>query len=113
MLCRDACDRLGPCERSTFTVGIEICFAPGWQTIQALLSFPFGSRILRVHIQAIGASVNLRGAHFDQVQQRTVQSLKVVDAFFQPKHGGVNRRAEFQCDTFFHSFLSPVRLTKG
>jgi len=50
---------LGPAERGAFTIGIARSLAPGRQQVEALLGFSVFARIYRMHIEAVGAAIDL------------------------------------------------------
>jgi hypothetical protein len=49
-------------------------FRPRVERVQALFRFAHGPSIQRMHVQAVGASVDLRGPHLDQVEQLVLQA---------------------------------------
>src|SRR5688572_25993552 len=65
---------LGPLEGGAFAVGVVRGFAPGVQAVEALLAFAGGAGVLPVHVDAIGAAVDLGGAQLDHVQQGLVEA---------------------------------------
>jgi hypothetical protein len=45
---------------------------PGVEQIEALLGLAAGARFARMHMDAIGAAIDLRGASLDQIDRRMV-----------------------------------------
>src|SRR5581483_2483386 len=68
----------GPFQRRAFAVREERGFPPDYQRVEALLGFAAGSRVLRVHVYAVGAAIHLRRAHLHQINQCRVEA-GVVD----------------------------------
>src|SRR5712664_312574 len=64
---RDKRDGLGPGEGGAFAVGEEGSLSPGFESVEALLGFSGGAGVDGMHVQAISTPVDLRGAHFDQM----------------------------------------------
>src|SRR3712207_3923597 len=56
----DERDGLGPLERRPLASRVERRFPPGVQGVEALLALAEGARVLRVHVYAEGAAVDLR-----------------------------------------------------
>ena len=66
---RDLCNGLGPGEGRAFAVGEEGSLAPGFEGVQALLGFAGGAGVEGMHVEAVGATVDLRGTHFDEMEE--------------------------------------------
>ena len=64
---RDKRDGFGPGESGAFAVGEEGSLASGFESVEALLGFSSGAGVDGMHVQAISTPVDLRGAHFDQM----------------------------------------------
>src|SRR3977135_642583 len=69
MRVRNARDRLGPFERGALAIAEERRLPPGVEGVDALLGFAREARLLRVHVEAIGAAVDLRRADLDELEQ--------------------------------------------
>src|SRR5215472_2599633 len=65
----DERQRLGPSQRCAFAVGKERRFPPGVESTEPLFGFAIGTGVLGMHVDAIGAAVDLGGAHPDQLDQ--------------------------------------------
>ena len=63
-----------PCERRTFALREERRFFPHINGIQPLLRFACRSGILRVHVHAVGTTVDLRGAQSHQLKQCRIET---------------------------------------
>ena len=104
---RDERDCLRPFQRGAFAIGIKRSFAPGVQLVQPLLGLAKRPRVFGVHIDAISAAVDLRRAHFQQMDQFVVEPAG-RDVSLQRKQGllcflGVVRKF----DSLLHGFSSP------
>jgi hypothetical protein len=63
-----------PGQRGALAVGKEGSLAPGFKRVQALLGFTRGASVDRMHVEAVRAAVDLRGAHFDEVHEFWVET---------------------------------------
>src|SRR5690242_8669961 len=97
MVLRDQRNRLSPRQSRLFTFGIKRRLPPRWQTIQPLFGFALRARVLGVHVEAEGATVDLRSAHADQFQQRGFQARGFANVGFEGQHGLIHTtvRTEF------------------
>jgi hypothetical protein len=94
----------GPGERGAFAVGEEGRLAPGVEGVEALLGFSGSTRVDGMHVQAISTAVDLRGAHFDEMDELGLEAA-FGDVFFQGKHGVERALGEFSVvDTWLHGF---------
>ena len=59
--------RLGPAERGTLPIGVAGGLAPSRQQVDTLLGFSVLARMHRMHIEAVGAAVDLGGTNFHKV----------------------------------------------
>nr|KGD11541.1 hypothetical protein DO63_5965 [Burkholderia pseudomallei] len=73
VIVRDERHRLGPFERRAFAVGEERRFAPDDDRREAALGFAVLARVARVHVDAVRAAVDLRGAQPHELDQRRLQ----------------------------------------
>jgi hypothetical protein len=64
---RDPLHRLRPDERRPLAISIERAFAPRVEHKQPLLALAALPRLARMHMEAIGAAVDLRGARLDEL----------------------------------------------
>src|SRR5579875_105176 len=60
-------DRFGPAEGRPLAVAVEGRLAPGVQLDQPLYCLARRPGVLRVHVEAVSAAVDLGGAHLDQL----------------------------------------------
>ena len=67
-------DGLGEAQRGALASGEERCLPPRRQGVQALLGLADGAGVLGVHVDAVGAAVELRGADADQLAQPVVDA---------------------------------------
>src|SRR5207244_7376937 len=65
---------LCPCERGPFPVCVERGLAPGGKAIESLLGFAARAGIFRMHVDAIGAAVELGGTSPDQIEEARLES---------------------------------------
>src|SRR5262249_18665813 len=72
----DQRQRFGPGQRGAFPRGVEGRLAPRVELVETLLALTLGARLLRVHVDAIGAAVDLRGAHLDQKEKRAIEAAR-------------------------------------
>src|SRR5580704_14107480 len=70
----DQSDGLGPCQGCALLIGVERRFAPGIELIEPLLRFAESAGVFRMHVDAVGASVDLRGAHFHEVDEIVLEA---------------------------------------
>src|SRR5262245_5027426 len=61
----DESDGVRPGQSRTLTIVEERCFAPGVERVDSLLRFAGSAGILGMHVDAEGASVDLRGPDLD------------------------------------------------
>src|SRR3546814_7819087 len=74
----DAGQRLGPGQGGPLAVGIERALAPGIEQIDGFFAFTHLSCLGRVHVDAIGAAVDLRRPYlheFDQARFETALEI--------------------------------------
>src|SRR5207237_6307075 len=62
----DAGQGLGPLQGGAFTVAVVRALAPGVQAVDALRRLAAGEQVLGVHVDAVGAAVDLAGAQLHQ-----------------------------------------------
>jgi len=78
---RDLRYGFGPGEGGAFAVREEGSLAPSLECVEALLGFADGSGVEGMHVEAISAAVDLRGAHSDEVEELGVESA-LCNVFF-------------------------------
>jgi hypothetical protein len=84
-------DRLSPGERGALARTVERRLAPGIEQIKALPALSFGPGFAGMHVDAIGATVYLRGSRLDQIEQRLAAGrLKAVLTSFRPSEFAIN-----------------------
>src|SRR5258706_11221690 len=66
---RDLRYGFGPGEGGALAVGEEGSLTPGFERVEALLGFSDGAGVDGMHVEAVTATVDLRGAHFDKVDE--------------------------------------------
>src|SRR5581483_3219707 len=89
--------------------GVERRFAPGVEQIDALLALAALAQGLAVHVQAIGAAVDLRRAHLDQLDQLRAERglVQVALDLAQGPHPGRGQLVSVQA-VGAHSLLLPL-----
>src|SRR5262249_56955433 len=55
-------------------LGVAGCFAPGRQQVDALLGLALAAGFGRMHVDAVGAAVDLRGADLDEFHQARLEA---------------------------------------
>src|SRR5690606_8101608 len=102
-------DRFGPGKRGALALGEERRLAPGAERVDALLGLAGCPRIFRVHVDAVGARVDLRGANLHELEQRRFEPT-LADLRRQLAHGAVERRVRVfgGVDTWCHFHYSLV-----
>ena len=73
----DQRQRLGPGQGGALALAVERRFLPGVEQIKPLLAFAGGAQLLGVHVDAVGAAVDLRGAQLDEFKQRMFEAAAV------------------------------------
>src|SRR5581483_1588724 len=66
----DQRERVRPLQRCSFFIAVEGCLASDAQSIQPVLAFAGSTCILRVHVDAVSASIHQGCANKNQIQQR-------------------------------------------
>lgn len=84
----EAGELLGPGQGGALAWGEVRGFLPDAERLQALLGLAGLARVVGVHVHAVGAAVDLRGAQIDQFDQRTLQA-GLGQGLLQAEHGGV------------------------
>ena len=64
---------LGPRKRRSLALRVEGRLAPSVEQVEPLLGLARGPQVLRVHVEAVGAAVDLRHAEIQEVEQRLLQ----------------------------------------
>lgn len=54
--------------------------------MKPLIAFAHGAQLLHMHIDAVAAAVDLRGAQLDQLQKSQIEPA-IMDESMQPAHG--------------------------
>lgn len=97
------CDGFCPCEGRAFLLTVKRRVAPGIQTVKALFGFAHGAEIFRMHVETVGATVDLGDAKVEEVEQLSVEAA-AEEIFFDSEErfqsAGVYRG---EVDSFFHS----------
>ena len=70
----DERDGLGPRQRGPLAIAVERRLAPGVEDVDPLFRLSCRAGVDRVHVEAIRAAVDLRGADLDELQQRVFQA---------------------------------------
>src|SRR5690349_15535659 len=60
-------------QRCPLAQAVERRLAPGREDVQPLLVLAPGPSVLAVHVEAVGAAVELGGAQLDELQQRRLE----------------------------------------
>src|SRR5882724_12601124 len=74
-----------PGQGGAFARSEEWRFAPGIERVKTHLRIAGGASVFRMHIDAIGAAVDLRGAQFDQMKQLFFEAAG-LQVFFKGVH---------------------------
>ena len=82
----DQGERLGPLQRGALARRVVRRLAPRLEAVEPLFGLAVRARILAVHIQTIGAAVDLRRAHPDEVEQLVVEA-RLLNLPFKAEHG--------------------------
>jgi hypothetical protein len=89
-------ERLGPCQRGSLARGVLWRLAPSIQQVNAALVFTQSPQSLCVHVNAMGAAVDLRRPEFYEFQQALFQAA-LMDEGMQSRHGLHASRGLFLC----------------
>src|SRR5690606_33339111 len=73
LLALEPCDSFRPLECCTLAVRVHRRFAPRGQQVKTLLRLSREAGILRLHVDAETATIELRPAHLDEVQERMIE----------------------------------------
>src|SRR5205807_591615 len=68
----------GPEQGCALALGVEWRLAPGVEFVEALLALTHRAGILTMHIDAVSATIDLRGTHLDQFEQQRFQTT-IID----------------------------------
>src|SRR6266511_1255064 len=79
MVVADQGDRVGQRQGGAFALVEEGRLVPSSDRVEALLALTAFAGVLRVHVDAVGAAVDDRGAKADEVAERCVQLDRVVE----------------------------------
>src|SRR5262245_45734400 len=82
MRLRDQGHCLRPAKRRAFPLAVEWRFVPSVEQVEPFLGLTASPRILRMRVDAIGATVDLRGAGLDELDQRRLEPA-VPDIFLE------------------------------
>src|SRR5437870_10044291 len=75
MALRDPGDGVSKLERRAFALGVKRRLLPRVEHIESLFGLAEGAGVFGMHIEAIRAPIDLRGAHLHQVDQPFLQGL--------------------------------------
>src|SRR3546814_4639040 len=78
--------RLGERQCGLLAWGVVVDVAPDDETVEPFVGLSVGARLARVHLPAVRAAVDLRGAQDDQVVERAFETGRV--------DGGIDLRSE-------------------
>src|SRR5437879_10370427 len=65
---------LRPCERGPLPVCVERGLAPGGKAIESLLGLAARAGVFRMHVDAIGAAVELGRTSLDQIEEARLEA---------------------------------------
>jgi hypothetical protein len=82
----DERERFSPLERGALPRRVVRRLAPCVEAVEPLFGLAVRARILAVHVQTIGAAVDLRRPHPDEVDQFAVEAT-LLDLPFEAEHG--------------------------
>src|SRR5580704_14602610 len=71
---RESCQCFGPAQRGPLTVGIARSLAPGRQQIDTLLGFSIFASKHAMHIETVGASVDLGSTNLHQLAEARLET---------------------------------------
>src|SRR5690606_40579905 len=74
-----------PRERGALPFAVDGRFAPGGEEIQPLLGLATGARVLRMHVEAVAAAVDLRCADLHELEQCGLEA-RAIDGGAEAKH---------------------------
>src|SRR5262245_37883432 len=74
MAFREPRQRFGPAKRGPLPLRVAGRFAPGRQQVDALLGLAPAAGFGRMHVDAVGAAVDLRGANLDEFDQARLEA---------------------------------------
>jgi hypothetical protein len=74
MAFREPRQRLGPAQRGPLPLRVARRFAPGRQQVDALLGLASAAGFGRMHVDAVGTAVDLRGANFHELDQGRLEA---------------------------------------
>ena len=95
--------RLGPAERGAFAIGIAGGLPPGRQQVDALLGLSFRARVRCMHIDAVGAAVDLGGTDLHEMHEVRFKARGDGERCVEPVlHQRQGRRRR---DQFWQSWL--------
>jgi len=83
---RDEGEGFGPLESGAFPRSEERSFAPGVEGVEALFGVAKSAGIDGMHVDAIGAAVDLRSAEFDEVEEFFLDG-RGLEMLFEREHG--------------------------
>jgi hypothetical protein len=82
----DERERFGPLQRGALARRIVWRVAPRVEAVEPLFGLAVRARILAVHVQTVGATVDLRRAHPDEVEQSVIEA-GLTNLPFEAQHG--------------------------
>ena len=82
----DERERFGPLQRGALARRVVRRLAPRVEAVEPLFGLADRARILAVHVQAVGAAVDLRRAHPDEVEQFVIEA-RLTNLPFEAEHG--------------------------
>src|SRR5918995_3360087 len=82
----DERERFGPLQRGALARRVVRRLAPCVEAVEALFGLAIRARVLAVHVQTIGATVDLRRAHPDEVKQSVIEA-RLTNLPFEAEHG--------------------------
>src|SRR5579863_1718161 len=107
-------NRLRPFQRGAFSLGEKRRFPPGVECVQALLGLTRGPRVFGVHIDAVGAAVDLGRPDFYKLAERRFEARGLVDIVLQSAHRIYCLRGRFvEIESGFHPAHSYRRASIG
>src|ERR1035437_4307256 len=73
MILAEASHGLGPGERGALAHVEERCLSPRAQRVEPLFGLARGARVLRMHVEAVGAAVELRRPRLHEFEQPMIK----------------------------------------
>src|SRR5215472_12666937 len=101
----DQGQRLGPGQRRPLALAVERRLAPGVEQIEPLLVLAGCAQLLGVHVDAMGAAVDLRRPQLHQLEQAMLKAAAVDEGMQFGNRLGGRGRGQAEIHPGFHASL--------